>query len=110
MIGYLPQHTSEALAVAVAIGSMCFSVPALIRGRSNGAPEGWTPTRVRLVAAFGIALVTGWVVLSFLVNAEPPGGTGGGHWGSTRYRILLGVWIAGIAGLVAHSLWKERRR
>jgi hypothetical protein len=107
MLGYLPQHDDEAVVVAVGLAGLWFSVPALIRGRSSGL-EGWKRSRVRLLAGAVILAVTGWVLFAFLANAEPPGGTPGGHWGTTVDKVTLGVWLAGIAAIFGYNIWRER--
>jgi hypothetical protein len=107
VLGYLPQHVAEALVVAVALGGLWFSVPALIQGRSNGL-EGWRRSRVRLLAGVVVLGLTGWVLFAFITNAEPPGGARGGHWGTTGDKVTLGVWLAGIGAIFGYNLWRER--
>ena len=107
MFGYLPQHDAEAAVVAFALAGLWFSVPALVRGRSRGL-EGWRPSRVRLVSGAVSLALTAWVLFAFLTDAEPPGGTRGGHWGTTVDKVALGIWLAGIAAMFGYNIWRER--
>src|SRR6266705_3227668 len=93
-LAYLPQHLAEIVGLAIATFGIGSALPVLIRGSDPELPA-WSRARVRLIAAAAVLFSIGAGVSGFLLDAEPPGGTAGGHWGTTADKALLGIWLVG---------------
>jgi hypothetical protein len=67
------------------------------------------PRATRLVGAVVVLAGVGIVLFVFLVNAEPPGGAPGGHWGSTWIQVVVAIWLLLLLGLTVLNLTKTRK-
>lgn len=106
ILAYLPQYVARVGGLALVVAVVVSALPALITGRASQGRD-WSASRVRAVAALGALIVGGWgLLIAFVIRAEPPGGFAGGHWGTTSSKVVLGVWLFGLAAFTA---WNLRR-
>ena len=108
LLAYLPQHEWEVAGVTVLIGSLLNAAPALWSGRTSTLPH-WPPRRVRLLAVAGVLVGGAVAIVSFVVNAEPPGGVRQGHWGTRVDHGFLAVWLLFATAIITRNLLREFR-
>jgi hypothetical protein len=108
MLAYLPQRLAELSAIALFVGALIASLPPLLTGRASYSPS-WPPWRIRSVAAAGLLLLTVLVIITFVTDAEPPGGLPQGHWGDHTDRLFFAGWLAFLAAIVSFNVWREVR-
>ena len=108
-LAYLPQHLAEIVGLTIATFGIGSALPVLIRGSDPELPA-WSRARVRLIAAAAVLFSIGAGVSGFLLDAEPPGGTAGGHWGTTADKALVGIWLVGIGSIAFHVYRKRQSR
>jgi MFS family permease len=109
LLGYMSQHLAELTGSAVGVVFIGFGLFPLITGRTTDPSyerfRGW---RTRALGAALIALGVIFIAFSFLTNAEPPG-QGGNPWGDSWERVVAGVWLLFLGGVVAIAIRREVR-
>ena len=108
LLAYLPQRLSEVGGVAILVGVALSVLPLLVFGRVSVFPA-WSTARVRLLATVAIALAGVIAALSFVTDAEPPGGLPEGHWGSRTDKVYTAAWLVFLAAVTAVNLVREAR-
>jgi hypothetical protein len=105
LVAYMPQYQEEFLSSAIAVVWFAGGLALLVTGRLPER-EGWEPRRVRALGVALLLLSVGLGASGFLVNAEPPGGVWGGHWGltSTFDKAMFAVWVVFVVALGGYCL------
>jgi len=112
LLAYLPQYLGEISEVALVASFVINALPALVTGRTSIASH-WSTRRVR-AAALVVVLVgagLGLVVVHFTTREPARGypGSPGGPWGTTSAKVVMAVWLFGIALITARNLRREFR-
>jgi hypothetical protein len=108
LLAYLPQRLSEVAGVAILVGVAIGCLPPLIFGRVSAFPN-WPTARVRLLATIAVALAGVMALVSFVIDAEPPGGLPQGHWGDHTDKVYAAAWLVFLTVIVAVNLVREAR-
>ena len=95
-------------AVAVFVGAVVSVMPLLLTGRSS-VFRIWPRWRIRALATVGVLIFGVLVILSFVTNAEPPGGVSHGAWGDRTDREFFAGWLVFLAAIVTLNLRRELR-